>query len=596
MYKTLNSKLVLIFIVFIISVMATVGIFLMNSVFGFYTDEFLAQMDEGFSGTTLEQLTDALVYDDFSQPQKQLLSAYSNVFGFDSGRSFYILDNTARILDSSDSDAKELTVTPNLLSAMNGRDGRKQSYGAEFLDYARYLEKDGRSCIIYVKDDLSEMRALSYMQFSIIIQALIVGLIIALILSFFLAKAITSPIQTITAGTVKIASGDYSHRLKIRARDEIGILARNFNTMAQVIENTLDDVSGEKEKLKNVFNRLNDGVAAFDENGVLLHINPSALSMLSLPENDSPTFNELTAALGTPEVTAQLLKGAGSIHIDEKTLCDIKTRELVVTVDFTVFSYDGAAKTGYIVVFQKVTERALLEKNRREFIANVSHELRTPLTSVKGATETVLTDDEMPLSVRKHFLEIVMNESDRMTRIVQDLLVLSRLDNRRMSWKPQKFKLCESIGQMCAALRAEAQAHGHVLEFNDGGLEDAYIYADKERIEQVVTNIIGNAVKYTPDGGRIEVSLSEDEKQRYVILVKDNGVGIAKEDIGHLFERFYRVDKSRSTDAGGVGLGLSIAKDIIDAHNGKIYVDSVLGEGTEVRIIIPKDTRVGEES
>ena len=596
MYKTLNSKLVLIFIVFIISVMATVGIFLMNSVFSFYTDEFVSQVDEGFSDTVVKQLTDALQYDDFASSQNKLLGAYANVFGFDSGRSYYILDENAKVLASSDPDTKDLEITQNLISAMNGTDGKKQSYGADFLDYARVVSDGDRSCIIYVKDDLSEMRKLSFMQFSIIIQSLIVGLVIALVMSFFLAKAITNPIKSITGGTLKIASGDYSYRITSRSRDEIGILSNNFNSMAQVIENTLDEVSGEREKLKNVFNRLNAGVAAFDENGSLMHINPSALSMLSLPENNAPTFNELTAALGTPEVSMQTLKNIGSIHIDEKTLCDIKTRELVVSIDFGVFGYDGAAKSGFIVVFQNITETALLEKNRREFIANVSHELRTPLTSVKGATETVLEDDEMPENIRKHFLNIVINESDRMTRIVQDLLVLSRLDNRRMSWKPHKFDLYDAINQMCIALRAEAQTHSHTLEFVTQEGEPMPIFADKERIEQVITNIIGNAIKYTPDGGKITASLEYDEKQRYKITVTDTGVGISKEDIPHLFERFYRVDKSRSTDAGGTGLGLSIAKDIVDAHNGSISVSSEPGKGTDVTIILPKDTRVGEDN
>ncbi len=592
MYKSLNSKLVLIFIVFMISVMATVGIFLMNSVFGFYSNEFVSRIDDGFSENVTRQLTETLAYEDFAQSQKQLFSAYASIFGFDSGRNFYILDKNANILASSDDSVGRLSVTPNLMNAMNGKTSSSQSYGADFLDYAKYVEKDGNACIVYIKDDLSEMRKLSFMQFSIIIQALMVGLIIALIMAFFLAGAITGPVKTITDSTVQIANGEYSHRLKIRAKDEIGTLAKNFNTMAQVIENTLGEVSGEQEKLKNVFNRLDAGVAAFDENGVLLHINPSALEILSLPESYSPSFNELTAALGTPEITMQLLKKTGEIHIEEQPLSDIKTRELTLRIDYSVFGYDGASKSGFIAVFQNITEQALLEKNRREFIANVSHELRTPLTSIKGATETIISDDEMPDSIRRRFLGIVMNESDRMTRIVQDLLVLSRLDNRRMSWKPTKFDLYGAIEVMCSALRAEAETHRHMLTFSSVHNMPMRIYADKERIEQVITNIIGNAIKYTPDGGQVDVSLSLDGNDSYKIVVKDNGVGIAEDDLVHLFERFYRVDKSRSTDAGGTGLGLSIAKDIIDAHNGNIQVESKPGEGTMVIITLPKDTRV----
>lgn len=596
MYKSLNSKLVLIFIVFITAVMATVGIFLMNSVFDFYTDDFSRQMDEGFNDTTVDRLESALQYENAPLAQKQILVAYSGAFGFDNNRHFYILDKDANILDSSLDEVSQLTKTQNLLSAMNGQNGTRQIYGADFLDYALYLENGDKSCIIYVIDDMTETKDLSFMLFSIIIRALIIGLIIALIMAFFLAKEITRPIQTITGGTQQISSGEYSHRLKIRTKDEIGTLAKNFNQMAQVIENTLEKVSDEREKLKNVFDRLDAGVAAFEENGELIHINPAALSMLSLPESHKPSFDELTCALAIPEITMDSLKKFGSMHIDEQSLSEIATRELVVSIDIGVFGYDGAAKSGFIVVFQNITQNALLEKNRREFIANVSHELRTPLTSVKGATETIIEDPDMPESIKQRFLGIVINESDRMTRIVQDLLVLSRLDNRRMTWRPTKFDLFSATDGMCSALEAEAKLHGHTLTLSPEESAPMPIFADKERIEQVITNIIGNAIKYTPDGGRIDVSVCENDNSSYIVSVSDTGVGIPKEDLEHIFERFYRVDKSRSTDAGGTGLGLSIAKDIIDAHGGEITMDSEYGKGTTVKIILPKDSRISKEA
>ena len=253
MYKSLNSKLVLIFIVFITAVMATVGIFLMNSVFDFYTDDFSRQMEEGFDVDTVETLSAALGYDNSVEAQKQILVAYSGAFGFDNNRHFYILDKNANILDSSLDKPERLPKTQHLLSAMNGKDGNTQASGSEFLDYALNLENADKCCIIYVVDDMTETKNLSFMLFSIIIRALIIGLIIALVMAFFLAKAITKPIETITGGTKQISSGDYSHRLKIRTKDEIGTLAKNFNGMAQVIENTLEEVSGEREKLKNVF-------------------------------------------------------------------------------------------------------------------------------------------------------------------------------------------------------------------------------------------------------------------------------------------------------------------------------------------------------
>jgi len=596
MYKSLNIKLVLIFIIFIISVMATVGVFLLNSVFSFYTNDFITQTEDSIDGIVKERLNENLKYADFAKAQKQLLLAYSGSFGFDQNRHFYILDMQGNVLQSSADEEKSLIKTRNLLAAMNKKAGFKQSLGADFMDYALYLQNNGHECIIYIKDNLSRMRTLSWMLFTIIIQALLVGLLIAVIMSFFLAKAITSPIQNLTRGTMQIATGDYTHRLVNHSRDEIGVLTRNFNAMAQVIENTLAQVSGEREKLKTILDCLEDGVAAFDENGILLHINPQALSMLSLSENAEPSFEEFTERLKTPDITLAVVNALHhTVTVSEHKLSEIQNRELIADIGFTVFSYDNK-KVGYIVVIQDVTERSLLEQSRREFIANVSHELRTPLTSIKGATETILTDDEMPKNIRVRFLNIVMNESDRMSRIVKDLLVLSRLDNRRMTWTPTKFKLFDSVSQICAALKMQAKPRRHTLEFH--GDEDSLpeMIADKERVEQVLTNIIGNAIKYTPDGGIIKVETQRISGDKVEIKVSDNGIGIPKEDIPHLFERFYRVDKSRASDAGGTGLGLSIAKDIIDAHHGSISVQSVEKVGTTVTIILPTDTRVGEKN
>ena len=595
MYKTLNSKLVLIFIVFIIAVMTTVGIFLMNSIYEYYNTDFVSRLDDAFDSAASDRIREALLSDDYAVKIKEVLSAYSSSFGFDNSRSFYVLDDHANLLSSNDETASGVELTENLLSAMNGKTAKHQAYGTKYLDYAINFQNGDHRCIIYIKDDLSEMQSLTFVLFSIIIKSLIIGLVIAVIMAFFLAKAITLPIKNITNGTKEIASGDYSRRLVSRSCDEIGALTRGFNKMAEVIETNLDAVSDEREKLNNIVNCLQAGVAAFDVKGNVIHLNPSLLKMLSLPENSEPTFSEFTALLGLDEVTMKRLKKEKSLHIAEHTLSDIKTRELTASIDFSVFAYENGTKTGFIAVLQDITEGALLEKSRREFIANVSHELRTPLTSIKGATETVLDDDEMPLAFRKKFLGIVINESDRMTRIVKDLLVLSRLDNRRMTWSPDTFDIGETLERMCEALQTEAHNHSHTLTY-EGAVGALPLYGDKERIEQVIANIIGNAIKYTPDGGRIQVRLLPhlQGKKQYEITVGDNGIGIPKEDIEHLFERFYRVDKSRSTGAGGTGLGLSIAKEIIDAHNGTIAVESAEGVGTTVRITLPADTRIGE--
>lgn len=601
MNRNLNSKLVQIFIIFIISIMIVVGVILLNSVFDFYRNDFVEIIDNGFSQENIsKELIVNLESDNHAKQNKELLITYSGVFGFGSNRVFYILDMNGNVLATNSgnpSAAPEKTV--NMLSAMNGVTGKKQSLGADIMDYAYYLEGRNNECIIYITDSLSQMKSLIWMLFSIIIQALLIGLIIAVILSFFLAQAITSPLENVTAGTMKISSGDYSYRLENSSNDEIGLLTRNFNSMAQVIENTLDAVNGEKEKLSKIIGCLGDGVAAFDAGGNLMFINKSVKDMLDIRDESSIDFEKFTEKIDVP-ISTQFLKMSKNINIKEHKI-NCTDNELIADIEFATFAYDKS-ETGFLAVVQDVTEKSLLEKSRREFIANVSHELRTPLTSIKGATETVLDDDEMPENMRKRFLGIVMNESDRMTRIVKDLLVLSRFDNRRMTWQSSTFSAGSMINQICTALKTSAEHRNHTLECINDEEKLGTMKADKERIEQVLTNIIGNAIKYTPEGGHIKVEAKScklkkkdhlDPEPFIRVTVTDNGIGIPKEDLPRLFERFYRVDKSRTSDMGGTGLGLSIAKEIVEAHSGNIYVESEENKGTKVIIELPLDTGIG---
>lgn len=203
-------------------------------------------------------------------------------------------------------------------------------------------------------------------------------------------------------------------------------------------------------------------------------------------------------------------------------------------------------------------------------------------------------DEEMDEETRNYFLDMVLSESDRMKRIVSDLLVLSRLDNKKTQWNIEKFDLRQSVRRLCDVMRVDLEAHGHRITFGcDRDLPE--ITADRQRIEQVVINIISNAIKYTPDGGQIDIKLMKTQHDSVIINIRDNGIGIPQEDIAHLFERFYRVEKSRNQDAGGTGLGLAIAKELVEAHGGSIKVDSVFGQGTSVTIELPVACRIKTE-
>ena len=258
---------------------------------------------------------------------------------------------------------------------------------------------------------------------------------------------------------------------------------------------------------------------------------------------------------------------------------------MTLQANFAPYKDEKGEKAGIVMVLQDITERQRLDNMRKEFVANVSHELKTPLTSIKSYTETLLEGALDDRELSEHFLEVVNSEADRMARLVRDLLQLSSLDYNQTKWNKRESDLVKIIENSVLKMSMTAKNKNQSLHFITR--EDALmVYLDTDRIEQVILNILSNALKYTPDNGEIKVFLDKKE-QDAIIRIVDNGIGIPKEDIPRLFERFYRVDKARTRELGGTGLGLSIAQQIIEVHQGKIKINSNEGEGTEAVIILP---------
>ena len=243
---------------------------------------------------------------------------------------------------------------------------------------------------------------------------------------------------------------------------------------------------------------------------------------------------------------------------------------------------------GVLVLIHDVTQQREAEQMRKEFVANVSHELRTPLTNIRSYAETLEDGyEDLPPRMAKNFLGVILNESDRMTHIVQDLLTLSRFDSGRSELHLERFPFDKAVHDTYQAFLMDAQKHGHSLTLEMGD-NLPQILADRERVVQVMVNIVSNAVKYTPDGGTIVLSAGTEEG-RVWLQVADNGIGIPQEDRERIFERFYRVDKARSRQSGGTGLGLSIAKEIMNLHQGDLYLVEKDGPGLTIRMELPVD-------
>lgn len=473
MKKSLYSKLVLIMLALIMSLMAVVGAFLVNEIRAFYLEDFYQQMKTVFETPELAELLYSAA-DDANAPGRmaEVLKTYSGQLGIDSSsRNYYILNGeTGAVLTGSGPEMDSVPITANVITAISGSEGYMSNHSDSYMDVALPFSGKTTKYIVYIKDNKSDVQSLTGSILQIIAEALLVGLLISVLLSLLLAKTMVTPIQSLTKAAERVAAGDFSQKLSSDAQDEIGVLTRTFNNMAGQLKKTLDDLKKS-------------------------------------------------------------------------------------------------------------------EAMRREFVANVSHELRTPITSIRSYAETLQDSRGMSADTQNEFLGVIVNESDRMTKIVQDLLTLSRFDAGSIEFSFRRFSISKSITDVFNAMQLEAQKRHHRFTMNcKTDLPD--IIGDPARIEQVLINMVSNAIKYTRDGGIITISAGKKDDSVW-ISVRDNGIGIPEEDVPKVFDRFYRVDKARSRESGGTGLGLSIASEIILRHNGKISLSSRLGKGTIITISLP---------
>ena len=575
--KSLYMKLVLIMVALIVSLMAVVGAFLTTSVEQYYLQDFHQQMSEVFSNETLyRDLTSELPDEEDGAAQIwQILSSYSAALGLDSrSRSCYVLDGyAAQTLAGSNSEAVRLTN--NLATALSGTPGDEGSVTADYMDAAIPIERGGNKYIIYVYDNRQLVEDLNASLFDIILNALFVGLIISVALALLLAKTLITPIEKLTEGAKRVASGDLSRRLEVSSTDELGVLTDNFNNMANQLQETIHQVENERNKLDTLFLHMTDGVLAFNKRGLLIHSNPAAAELLNVELNDNTRYAPLFGKIiRLPDL---FLMGTSDFAAGERVI-DGRYLEVFIA------PFAGVGQGGAIAVLHDVTQSRKNEELRREFVANVSHELRTPLTNIRSYAETISESPNMPEDMQQNFLGVILNETDRMTHIVQDLLTLSRYDSGKVTLQLAPFSLTEAAASLTEAVRLEAEKRHHNLSLH--ATEPLTIIGDRERMMQVIMNILSNAIKYTPDSGLIDVTVSRLDTKRVQILVSDNGIGIPEADRPRIFERFYRVDKARSRESGGTGLGLAIAKEIIELHGGSIELLQRDTPGLTVSLIL----------
>jgi len=590
MFRSLHMKLTLILLLLITSLMAVVGAFLTTSVSSFYIDTFYQQMDSVFGSTQrdfVSSLRSEAELEDGAQRLQDILEANAGRLGIDyRTRNYFILDGVsgAYLNGSTDDASLPREQSPNLLTARNAvvqKDettvGDASDITADYMDVAVPIMGGDNAFIIYILDNKDTVSGLNSQLFLIIMQALIIGLLISVLLSFLLSKTMVGPIEKLTAGAERVAAGDFDSELPVESTDEIGILTGTFNEMAGVLQSTLAAMENERNKLDTLFLHMTDGVVAFDHQGRLIHCNPAAKDMLRRDIPETCSYDALFGELVSFQDVLELQRPnhtESELHVEDRTL------------ELYLAPFSDQAQGGVLILLHDVTEQHRNEERRKEFVANVSHELRTPLTNVRSYAETLRdANGDIPQDTANSFLDIIITEADRMTHIVQDLLTLSRLDSGKAELVLSRFPFGEAIESVTRANALNAKQRGHQLVY-DPPESLPLIVGDRSRLEQVMMNILGNAIKYTPDGGHIRITAGSTEDTVWMDVC-DDGIGIPEKDRERIFDRFYRVDKARSRESGGTGLGLSIAREIVQRHHGTITLAPHQGPGTTVRLTLP---------
>ena len=583
MFRSIQTKIVTIFILVILSVVTVIGTFMTTNIVKLYNDEFSVMMEQVFTPALVSELEKSAENESYDGIW-DITSSYIGPLGIDTYRFYSVLDaKTGNVLRTSD-DVKSGNIekSDNLILAMTGKTGNTVNTEKAYMDYAVPITVGGDvRYIVYVKDTKDEINSITRNVLFILIEALLASVLISIILGFFFGRTITKPIRDLTKSTEHIASGRFDIVSSIKSNDEIGTLSDTFNYMSSALQHTVNEMNSEKNKVETILQNMTDGILAFNLSGKLIHINPEAKRLIGRNFYDDLQFDTFFKEIGADISMGNIIYIRQSKKIEREAEIGGK----VIRFTFAPFNLENKI-SGIIVVVHDITNQQMLENARREFVANVSHELRTPLTTVKSYAETLMDMPPEDKEIQNKFLETIAHEADRMTRIVKDLLTLSRLDEGQYQMKPfERVNLSELVSDIVEKMFFAAKEKHQELTLS-AKKTPIYVMTDRDKLEQVIINIVSNAVKYTGENGKIEISVEKVYKDAY-IKVRDNGIGIPEENLPRIFERFYRVDNARSRETGGTGLGLAIAKQIMTQLGGNITITSTYGEGTDVVISVP---------
>ncbi|MDG5789430.1 cell wall metabolism sensor histidine kinase WalK [Evansella sp. AB-P1] len=592
-YKSIHLKIVIIYVLLILIAMQVIGVY--------FTGKLEDQLVDNYNDTLFER-ANLLAYYSMEEMQRdeeneerslsrRINELYPDLFNNDN-TDVQVIDKNNTVISVSNlrqrSNIGQRTTNFRVKRALLGTEdevtliNEVTGHRTRVIAIPIYSDDDVIGAI-YIEASIEDI----YDQIQEINQILMTGTIIALaitaVLGILLARTITRPIIDMKKQAVVMGRGDFSRNVKVYGDDEIGQLATTFNELNNKLQDANATTEAERRKLSSVLTHMTDGVIATDRDGKIILMNKRAESMLE-KKQDQVLGTEITKVLNLDKFMKHhdLYKITDPILLD----FDYEEEETILEAHFSVIEKDnGKQKNGLIAVLHDVTEQEKIEEERREFVANVSHELRTPLTSMKSYLEALADGAIEDPEVAPRFIKVTQTETERMIRLVNDLLQLSKMDSKDYHMNFASIHLPKFLDQVVERFEMSTKNESIDFEYKIPD-KDIYVYGDRDKLTQLLDNIVSNAVKYSPEGGEITCSMKV-EKERVIISIKDEGVGIPKENIPHVFDRFYRVDKARSRNLGGTGLGLAIAKEIVLAHGGSIWVSSDWGKGTTISFSLP---------
>ncbi|WP_342574489.1 cell wall metabolism sensor histidine kinase WalK [Solibacillus sp. FSL K6-1781] len=435
--------------------------------------------------------------------------------------------------------------------------------------------------VIYVQSNIEKV----YEQLNeinrIFAAGIAVSLAITIILGILVARTITRPISDMRKQAQAMSKGNYARKVRVYGTDEIGQLAIAFNHLTNRLQEAQSTTEAERRKLASVLSNMTDGVIATDRKGKIILINDPALELLH--DSRETTLNRPIASVLRLD---QEYSFEDLIHMKDPVNLDFSMNDApyVLRANFSVIQKETGFVNGLITVLHDITEQEKIDMERREFVANVSHELRTPLTTMRSYLEALAEGAWKDENIAPTFLNVTQTETERMIRLVNDLLQLSKMDSQEYELNLEFVEFNKFFTQIIDRFEMSKSQN---VEFIRLLPEKSYfVDIDTDKLTQVIDNIISNALKYSPDGGNIRFGFTVHDNMIRV-MISDDGMGIPKENVTRIFDRFYRVDRARARSMGGTGLGLAIAREMIEAHGGKIWAESEEGQGTTIFFTLP---------